>query len=89
MVKTWNLTVPSVYGWRTCLFLPLRMAKLSGLQDLSFEFSLLATVRSTQSFASEIQAIRRLDGSSKEAASEHSPSCISKMQTMSNLCLFS
>jgi hypothetical protein len=69
------LAAPSVYGLRT-LTLPLRIAKLSGLHDLSFDFSLLAIERSTQFFASEMQAVRRLEDRSKEAASAHSPSCI-------------
>lgn len=56
--------------------LPLRMAKLSGFCDLSFDSSLLAIERSIQFFASEIQAVRSQEGKSKEAASAHKLSCI-------------
>ena len=59
-------------------FIPLRIAKLSGLQDLSFDLSLREMERSTQLFASEMQADRRLEGRSKEAASAHNPSYISR-----------
>ena len=59
--------------------LPLRIAKLSGLQLLSFDFSmsLLLIERSTQFFASEMQAVNKAEGKSKEAASAHMLSCIS------------
>lgn len=68
--------------WRQKLTLPLRIAKLSGLLDLSLDFSLLAIERSTQVFASEIQAVRRLEGRSKEAASAHKPSCTYRISSI-------
>ena len=56
--------------------LPRRIAKLSGLHDLSFDCSLLAIERSTQFFASEMQDVRIPEGRSKDAASAHKLSCI-------------
>jgi len=47
------------------------MAKLSGLHDLSLDISLLSIERSIQFLASEMQAVRRPEERSKEAASAH------------------
>ena len=55
--------------------IPLRIAKLSGFHDLSFDSSLLVIERSIQDFASEMQAVRSQEGKSKEAASAHKLSC--------------
>jgi hypothetical protein len=55
--------------------IPLRIAKLSGFHDFSFDSSLLVTERSIQDFASEMQAVRSQEGKSKEAASAHKLSC--------------
>lgn len=43
---------------------------------MSLDVSLLLIDRSILLFASEIHAVRRLEGKSKEAASAHRPSCI-------------
>jgi hypothetical protein len=51
--------------------IPLRIAKLSGFYDLSFDSSLLVTDRTIQDFASKMQAVRSPEGKSKEAASAH------------------
>lgn len=69
------------YFYAMCSFnqlhLPLRIAKSSGLHDLSFDLSLLAMARSIQFLASEMQAVRIHEERSKDAASAHKLSCIS------------
>lgn len=54
------------------------MAKLSGLHDLSLDISLLSIERSIQFLASEMQAVRRPEERSNEAASAHKLSWLKK-----------
>lgn len=67
--STWWLIILTIY-------LPLRMEKLSGSHDLSFDF-LLSTAILIQLVTSETHAVRRPGDKSKDAASEHKLSCSS------------